>query len=173
MPEVGAGSHIVGRDADDLADGALVQQLAHGLELRGQEGVGRGAHKETLFRGKFHDLIGLLEACGQGLFAVDMFAGLQGGHGQAVVGGGVGEDDDDVHLGVRQHLLRGVDLGHVPARSGGLGGLHVQIRAAHRAQILEHGTQSAEIVVAVHAGADDAVTENFFFHAFLSFLWMI
>ena len=164
VPEVRAGADVVCGDADDLADGALIQELAHGLEFGGQEGVGRGTHKEALRSGKLDDLIRLLQARGQGLFAVDMLAGLQGSHGQAVVGGGVGENDDDVHLGIRQHFLRRVDLGDVPARGGGLGGLHVQVRAAHGAQVFEHGAEGAEVVVAVDTGADDAIAKNFFFH---------
>ena len=164
VPEVRAGADVVCGDADDLADGALIQELAHGLELGSQEGVGSGADEEALLFCKLDDLVGLLEAVGQGLFAVDMLAGLQRCHGQAVVGGGIGEDDDDVDLGVIKHLLGSVDLGDVPALGRCLGGLHVQVRAAHGAQVFEHGAEGAEVVVAVDTGADDAIAKNFFFH---------
>ena len=169
MPEIGAGADVVCRDADDLADGALVQQPAHGLELGGQEGVGRGADEEALGSGKLDDLVCLLEAVGQGLFAVDVLAGLQGGHGQAVVGGGIGEDDDDVHLRVCQHLVGGVNLGDVPARGGCLGGLRVQVRAAHRPQVLEHRAERSKIVIAVYPCPDHTVSEYSFFHTVNSF----
>ena len=164
VPQVGAGAHVVGRHADDLPDLAVIDQLPDSLELRGQEGVRGAAHKQALFFRKSHNLMGLLQAGSQRFLAVDVLAGLQGLHGQTVVGAGVGENQDNVHRRVCQHLLRGVDLGDVPALCRRLGCFRVQIRAAHRAYILVHRAQVAQIGIAEGAAADHAQAANFVSH---------
>ena len=164
VPEVRPGADIVCGYIDDLADCAFIDELPDSLEFRAEEGVRRCADEKTLLFGIFHDLIGLFQAGGQGLLTVDMLAGLQRLHGQAVVGGGIGENKDDVDFGIRHHLVGGVYLGNVPALCRGPGCLRVQIGTAHRAHVLVHGAEIPQIMVAIGAGADDAESENFFFH---------
>jgi hypothetical protein len=157
------GADIVCRHVDDLADGAFVQQFSNRLNS-GVRKVSGAEPTKRPFSAANSTIIGLFKAVGQGLFAVYMLAGLQGGHGQAVVGSGVGQNDDDINFGIRQHFFGGVDFGNIPACSGSFCRFGVQVRTAHRAQVFEHGTEGAEVMVAIDAGTNYAIAKNSFFH---------
>ncbi len=80
MPVLVAAAHHEGSGGDWRADGPGVDQLATGLESATQEGVGRTADAQPFGGRQFEHRLALRAGEGEGLLAVDLLAGGQGGH---------------------------------------------------------------------------------------------
>ena len=98
----GLGSPVAegGAEGDDVADGALFQQLT-GHDVRLRKALVLPDHEQlaALFGG-FHHLLAVREGDGHGLFTEDVLAGLQGLDGELRVGVVGRADGDRVDLGV-------------------------------------------------------------------------
>ena len=109
---------------DGLADGAGIDE-AFGFHDLGVAAavVGDGADEMGMFRGGLRHLLGRGVVHGGGLFAEDVFAGLEGGEEGGVMEGDGGGDVDGVDGGVSQGIGEvGVAGDAVGLRLGGLGG---------------------------------------------------
>lgn len=62
-----------------VADEAVVDELAAGLDPCAQERIWRAAQEQALLLGDLHELLPELEGRGQGLFGVDVLARQQRG----------------------------------------------------------------------------------------------
>lgn len=88
----------------NLANGARGDELAN-LDAEGEVAGPDSLHEEEILGlGGGHELLGLGGIDGQGLFAEDVFAGLEGKHGVLEVVAVRGGDVDDVDVGVGDEL---------------------------------------------------------------------
>ena len=125
-----AGAEHEGGEGDGLADGAILDELAGGLDAGAHEGVGAQPISSFFLAARSIILLGFIAADAQGLFGVGVLAGLQGVHGDRArapwARSGSGSTSMD---GSSMHLIDAADLGDAELGGLRLGGLRVQIRA--------------------------------------------
>ena len=85
-------------------------ELAGVLVGAAEEGVGRRADAQALAVGEGLEVQAVLDGEDEGLLGVDVLAGLEDGGGDAVVGVGDGEVDDDVDGVVDEEGVDGLGL---------------------------------------------------------------
>ena len=160
VPGLGAVTEHVGEGGDGFADGAGVDDLAGGLDAAAEDGVGRAADAEFAFLGFLEDLETFLVGEGEGFFAVDVLAGAEGGEVDADVGGGDGEVENGVDVGIGEEFLDGAGLEAV-LDGLGAGEIHVEIGDGGEFRVGAVGREVLEVLAADVAAADDADAEGF------------
>ena len=146
--------HKGGR-ADWLADLAIVDQLAAGLQAPSEEGVGCAADPHSARARRIQQAAALLTNQRQRLFVVDRFTRLDYPHTDLGVRVWIRQVDDDLDLWIGQQFLRGARFRHVVLCRLLLRPLHDEVRAGDDFQYLE-GVASLEIDTADVATTDDA-----------------
>ncbi len=114
-------------DGVDAAEDAVAHELGGDAELFRRALLRAGLENAVGLAHLLHELDGLADIVGEGLFAVDIFAGADGGDGDVgvpVVGRG---DDNDVDIfagdDLAEIVIRGA-AGVGAAGLGGVGGVH-------------------------------------------------
>ena len=88
----------VRRAAGDLADGTVVDQMPRMLVCAAEECVWSGTDANALLFRTSRKILSFLHREHEGLFGIDVLAGVDHGFGDFVVRGGDGEIDDDVNV---------------------------------------------------------------------------
>ncbi len=107
VPALVAGTGIEGGGGHRLADPAIVNQLAAGLDAAAQERVGRAADAHALGLGRGHGPLPVGAIDGQRLLAVDVLARCDGHQVDQRVRLGPGDVDHDLEAGNGEQLLVG------------------------------------------------------------------
>ena len=144
-----------GGGRDRLADPAIVDQFAAGLDPAAEEGIGGAADKHAPGLGRGQRAGAVFAVDGQWFFAVDVLAGFDGGQVDLGVGLGHGQVEHDLDLGIGQQFLNGVEPGDAELFGLGLGAPHIQVRAGGDLHDFI-GFAVDKIVAADIAAADDA-----------------
>ena len=150
--------------ARDPAEPAAVDQLTDVLKAAAEEGIRGAADEQALFLRELDQLFALRERHGEGLFRVDMLAGLERGEVVLIVRLRRGQVEHEVDVRVRDQLhARRIGL-----RDAVLRGLALRLfQTARRARHDLHRIiffQIVQIYIADVTDADDADTK--LFHCF-------
>jgi hypothetical protein len=155
MPALVPVTRHKGRRADRLADPAVVDELAAGLDAAAEEGVRRAADAHAFGLRRRQQRPALFAGDGQRFFVVDGFPRLHRRHRHVVVRVGDGEVDDDLDVGIGEKFVhragaRDTMLLRLRARL-----IHDEVRAGDRVQDFEDFV-CLQIDAADVAAADDA-----------------
>ena len=160
MPVLVAVAGHVGGGADDLADEAVVDDLAAGHDAGAEDGVGGGAGAELALFRLGEDGFAFLVGEGVGLFAVGVLAGAKGAEIDGGVDGGDGEVEDGVDIGIGDELVDGEDALDLMLGGALAGAFRVEVAAGGDAGEVREGSEALEVGVADGAAADEAEAEG-------------
>ncbi len=155
MPALVAMAGHEGGGRDRLADPAVVDQFAAGLNPSAQKSVGRAPEEHPLGLGRRQRADAVFAGHGQRFFAINMLARLDGRQVDLRVGLGDGEVQDDLDGRVAQQFLDRAGPGDAELLGFGPGAAQVEIRAGGDLQDLE-GFAVLKVIGADIAAADDA-----------------
>ena len=116
VPPLVTGDEHERRRRHRLADGALVDELAAGLQSAAEERVRRGAEAQASRPSRLDQPLPVLERDGEGLLVVDPLAGIQRRLGDRGVGIRCGEIENDLDRRVGQQLGDGANGRHAVLR---------------------------------------------------------
>ena len=164
VPAFGAGRQHERRAGERLADPAVIDELARGLQAGAQDGVRRAAQAQAFAVRQFQHFVRFRRVQGERLFAVSVLAGFEHLLADARVDLGHGEVDDDLDGRVGQKF-RDAACGNIEffgfgrRRVGADVGAGFQVQQAEPAASLRVGVEDA-------AATDDADVCRFGFGMF-------
>ena len=154
MPVLHAVSHHEARAAGDFSHLAAVDEIARKLMRAAEEGVGRRADAQALFLRPLLQVQPLPDRKHEGLFRIDVLAGVEHLLRHRVMRGRIRQVDHDVDVGCGEQAVHRLRPNLVLSGAGPCRG-HVDVRAGAHLDAAKQRRQS-EIGRGDIAAADDA-----------------
>ena len=157
MPVLHAVAHHEAAAAGDLADAAIVDQVARQLVRAAEEGVRRRTDAQLALLRALPEVEAFLDGEHEGLLRIDVLAGVEHLPRHLIVDRRYRQVDDDVDVLRGEQVVDGLGA-QAEFLGAGLGGIHVDVRAGAHLDALEERRQ-LEIGGRDVAAADDADAE--------------